>query len=78
MDSNPTNDSIEVLTDRNAPWRKELQQSMKPKERTQIERVVMPELDPVYRATTRTEEVNIGLTKEMAMTDIVLPPVRRK
>ena len=27
----------------------------------------MPELDPVYRATTRTEEVNIGLTKEMAM-----------
>ena len=69
MDSDPTNDSIEVLTDRNAPWRKELQQSMKPKERTQIERVVMPELDPVYRATTRTEEVNIGLTKEMAMTE---------
>ena len=69
MDSDPTNDSIEVLTDRNAPWRKELQQSMKPKERTQIERVIMPELDPVYRATTRTEEVNIGLTKEMAMTE---------
>ena len=61
--------SIEELTDRNAPWRKELQQSMKPKERTQIERVKMPELDPVYRATTRTEEVNIGLTKEMAMTE---------
>ena len=57
----------ESLTDRNSQWRKELQQSMKPKERTQIERVVMPELDPVYRATTRTEEVNIGLTKEMAM-----------
>ena len=38
-------------------------------ERTQIERVIMPELDPVYRATTRTEEVNIGLTKEMAMTE---------
>ena len=62
-------DSIEVLTDRNAPWRKVLQQSMKPKERTQIERVKMPELDPVYRATTRLEEVNIGLTKEMAMTE---------
>ena len=61
--------SIEELTDRNAPWRKELQQSMKPKERTQIERVKMPELDPVYRATTRLEEVNIGLTKEMAMTE---------
>ena len=57
------------LTDRNAPWRKELQASMKPKDRTQIERVIMPELDPVYRATTRTEEVNIGLTKEMAMTE---------
>ena len=69
MDADPTNDSIEVLTDRNAPWRKELQQSMKPKERTQIARVIMPELDPVYRATTRTEEVNIGLTKEMAMTE---------
>ncbi|MCH5306854.1 MAG: bifunctional dihydroorotate dehydrogenase B NAD binding subunit/NADPH-dependent glutamate synthase [Prevotella sp.] len=67
MDDDPTNDTIEILTDRNAEWRKELQQSMKPKERTQIERVVMPELDPVYRATTRTEEVNIGLTKEMAM-----------
>ena len=57
------------LTDRDAEWRKTLRASMKPKERTQIERVVMPELDPVYRATTRTEEVNIGLTKEMAMTE---------
>ena len=42
---------------------------MKPKERTAIKRVVMPELDPVYRATTRLEEVNKGLTKEMAMTE---------
>ena len=58
---------IEELTDRNAPWRDELRKSMKPKERLAIPRVVMPELDPVYRATTRTEEVNIGLTKEMAM-----------
>ena len=62
-------ESIEVLTDRDAEWRKQLRASMKPKERTQIERVIMPELDPVYRATTRTEEVNIGLTKEMAMTE---------
>ena len=61
--------SIEELTDRDAEWRKELRASMKPKERTQIERVIMPELDPVYRATTRLEEVNIGLTKEMAMTE---------
>lgn len=58
--------SSEDLTDRNAEWRKALRASMKPKERTAIERVKMPELDPVYRATTRLEEVNIGLTKEMA------------
>ena len=69
MDSDPTNDTIDVLTDRDAEWRKELRASMKPKERTQIERVVMPELDPVYRATTRLEEVNIGLTAEMALTE---------
>ena len=37
-----------------------------PKERAQIERVKMPELDPVYRATTRTEEVSQGLTAAMA------------
>ena len=59
----------ESLTDRDAEWRKELRASMKPKERTLIPRVVMPELDPVYRATTRTEEVNIGLTAEMALTE---------
>ncbi|MBQ5393014.1 MAG: bifunctional dihydroorotate dehydrogenase B NAD binding subunit/NADPH-dependent glutamate synthase [Bacteroidaceae bacterium] len=60
---------LEVLTDRKAEWREELRKSMKAKERTMIERVVMPELDPVYRATTRTEEVNIGLTREQAITE---------
>ena len=69
MDEDPTNDTIEVLTDRKAPWREALRKSMKPKERTAIERAVMPELDPEYRATTRLEEVNKGLTKEMAMTE---------
>ncbi len=68
-DTSESAESIDVLTDRDAEWRKALRASMKPKERTQIERVIMPELDPVYRATTRTEEVNIGLTKEMAMTE---------
>lgn len=58
---------IEVLTDRNSAWRQELRKAMKPKDRTAIERVIMPELDPVYRATTRLEEVNKGLTKEMAV-----------
>ena len=57
----------ESLTDRNAQWRKDLRASMKGKERTSIERVKMPELDPVYRATTRLEEVNQGLTAEMAV-----------
>ena len=69
MDVEPTDASIEELTDRNAEWRKELRSTMKAKERTAIERVKMPELDPTYRATTRTEEVNIGLTKEMALTE---------
>ena len=69
MDEDPTNDTIEVLTDRKAPWREALRKSMKPKERTAIERVIMPELDPEYRATTRLEAVNKGLTKEMAMTE---------
>ena len=69
MDVEPTDASIEELTDRNAEWRKELRASMKAKERTAIKRVKMPELDPLYRATTRTEEVNIGLTKEMALTE---------
>lgn len=61
--------SLSELTDRNAPWRQEIRKAMKPKERTAISRVVMPELDPVYRATTRTEEVNIGLSAEQAMTE---------
>ena len=69
MDVAPTDDPIEVLIDRDAQWRKDLRTTMKPKDRTKIERVQMPELDPVYRATTRTEEVNKGLTKEMALTE---------
>jgi glutamate synthase (NADPH/NADH) small chain len=69
MDVEPTDEGIDILTDRNAPWRDELRKKMKAKERTQIKRVKMPELDPVYRATTRLEEVNIGLTKQMSMTE---------
>lgn len=69
MDVEPTQEGISTLTDRNAEWRKSLRDAMKPKERKSIARVQMPELDPTYRATTRTEEVNLGLTKEMAMTE---------
>lgn len=61
--------TIEQLTSRNEQWRKDLRASIKPKERTAIERVVMPELDPAYRSTVRKEEVNQGLTIEMAMTE---------
>ena len=48
-------------------WRTTLRKALKPKERTAIERVKMPELEADYRAKTRLEEVNIGLTPEMAM-----------
>lgn len=48
-------------------WRTTLRKALKPKERTAIERVKMPELDADYRAKTRLEEVNIGLSPEMAM-----------
>ncbi len=63
------NESVEELEDRNAEWRVALRKSLSPKERKAIDRVVMPELDPAYRATTRLEEVNKGLTKEMALTE---------
>ncbi len=69
MDVPPTEASIEELTNRDAAWRVELRKSLKAKERAAIKRVVMPELDPEYRATTRLEEVNCGLTKEMALTE---------
>ncbi len=64
-----TDTPLEELLDRNAPWRKSLQTSMKPKDRSAIQRCVMGELDPAYRATTRTEEVNTGLTVEQALTE---------
>ncbi len=57
------------LTNRDAAWRVELRNKMKPKERTAIERCPMPELDPIYRATKLREEVNTGFTKEMALVE---------
>jgi glutamate synthase (NADPH/NADH) small chain len=48
-------------------WRDELRKSMKAKDRTDIPRVHMPELNPEYRSHSRLEEVNLGLTPEMAM-----------
>lgn len=55
--------------DRNTPWREELRKSMKAKERSDIPRVEMNELDPVYRSHSRKEEVNLGLSEEQAMTE---------
>lgn len=64
-----TDTPLAELLDRNAAWRKELAGSMKAKERGEIARCVMGELYPVYRATTRTEEVNTGLTVQQALTE---------
>ncbi|MBQ0120240.1 MAG: NADPH-dependent glutamate synthase [Bacteroidales bacterium] len=51
---------------RNEQWRIDLRATMSPKERTAIERVEMPQLDPAYRITCN-EEVNQGISKEQAM-----------
>lgn len=56
-----------IAARRSEPWREELRKSMKNKERTDIPRVEMNELDAEYRSHTRLEEVNLGLTKEQAM-----------
>ena len=56
----------DITARRNEPWRDELRKSMKAKERTDIPRVVMPELDAAYRITCN-EEVNQGLTQEQAL-----------
>ena len=58
----------ELIAARRAePWREALRKSKKNKERTDIPRVEMNELDAEYRSHTRLEEVNLGLTKEQAM-----------
>ena len=57
---------MENLTDRSAAWRDELRKSMKNKERTEIARVKMNELDGEYRSHN-SEEVNQGLTEEQAL-----------
>lgn len=51
---------------RKEAWREDLRKSMKAKERTDIQRVHMNELDPVVRSRNN-EEVNLGLNKDQAM-----------
>jgi len=58
---------MSIIEERNEQWRADLRSSMKAKERTDIPRVHMPELDAEYRSHSRLEEVNLGLTPEMAM-----------
>lgn len=56
-----------IASRRAEPWREELRKSKKNKERTEIPRVKMNELDADYRSRVRNEEVNLGLTAEQAM-----------
>jgi glutamate synthase (NADPH/NADH) small chain len=53
---------------RNETWRTELRNTIKAKERANIQRVQMPEADPEIRSRN-TEEVNLGLTAEMAVNE---------
>jgi glutamate synthase (NADPH/NADH) small chain len=53
---------------RNETWRVELRNTIKAKERADIRRVHMPESDPGIRSRN-TEEVNLGLTVEMAVNE---------
>ena len=53
---------------RSAPWREELRKSIKNKDRTSMTRVVMNSVDPEVRSRNY-QEVNLGLTKEQAMTE---------
>jgi len=58
---------MESNEERAQQWRADLRSAMKPKERTDIPRVHMPELDAEYRSHNRVEEVNLGLSAEQAM-----------
>ena len=70
LDEHPaTCEAEQTVSGRNAEWREALRKQMKPKERTQIPRVKMNELDPEYRSHSRKEEVNLGLNEEQALTE---------
>ncbi len=52
---------------RDEQWRIDLRAAIKAKDRTSRKRVQMPELDGEYRSKVLNEEVNLGLTPELAM-----------
>jgi glutamate synthase (NADPH) small chain len=53
--------------ERNQEWRSELRSKLKGKERTNIPRVKMPELEPEIRVHYQNREVNKGLDVEQAL-----------
>ncbi len=59
-----------LATERAAEWREELRKKTNNKERTNLTRVKMPEMDPEIRSRSY-EEVNIGLTAEQAQAEAV-------
>lgn len=64
-----TEDEVVDENSRDAAWRVDLRKSIKAKERTEIPRAKMNELDAEYRSHSRKEEVNQGLTEEQALTE---------
>ncbi|NDV46062.1 NADPH-dependent glutamate synthase [Paludibacter sp. 221] len=71
MDNNSINNTNSIPPRRGESgglpsWRVELRNKIKAKDRANIARVHMPELDPNVR-NKNNEEVNLGLTAEMAM-----------
>jgi len=65
----PAKADDEPIVGRDTEWRKQLRKAMNARQRKAIDRVVMPELDPAYRATKLHEEVNKGLTPLMAISE---------
>lgn len=66
LDNNNADEQTET---RDAEWRVKLRKNMKAKERMEIERCSMPELPANYRAKILKEEVNQGLSKEVALVE---------
>lgn len=58
-----------TIAPRGAAWREELRKALTAKQRGEIARVVMPELDPAYRITTLDEEVNCGISEQQALVE---------
>lgn len=58
-----------TISPRDAEWREQLRREKSAKERSAIARAQMPQLDPAYRITTMSAEVNQGLDRERAVVE---------